>query len=104
MAPIVRALSAGGRDDVLWHLLQENEEPSYGYFMEPTPANPGGMITMGERWNRGDSKNHMILAQIEEWFHAGWVGIRPAGGTTAYRGHRRRGRKIHRHRSAPNGR
>jgi alpha-L-rhamnosidase len=85
MASIVRALSAGGRDDVLWDLLQENEQPSYGFFMEPTVANPGGMTTMGERWNRGDSKNHMILAQIEEWFHAGLAGIRAAEGTTAYR-------------------
>lgn len=82
MAPIVRALSAGGRDDVLWDLLQENDQPSYGYFMAPTPANPGGMTTMGERWTRGDSKNHMILAQIEEWFHAGLGGIR--SGSTAY--------------------
>jgi alpha-L-rhamnosidase len=82
MGPIVRALSAGGRDDVLWDLLQEDDQPSYGYFMAPTPANPGGMTTMGERWNRGDSKNHMILAQIEEWFQAGLGGIRP--GETAY--------------------
>ncbi|WP_309238577.1 family 78 glycoside hydrolase catalytic domain [Actinoplanes aureus] len=85
MAPIVRALSAGGRDDVLWDLIHENEQPSYGYFMEPTVANPDGMTTMGERWTRGDSKNHMILAQIEEWFHAGLAGIRAAAGTTAYR-------------------
>ncbi|WP_433788688.1 family 78 glycoside hydrolase catalytic domain [Actinoplanes sp. CA-252034] len=85
MAPIVRALSAGGRDDVLWNLIQSDEQPGYGYFMAPTVANPGGMTTMGERWNRGDSKNHMILAQIEEWFHAGLAGIRAAAGTTAYR-------------------
>jgi alpha-L-rhamnosidase len=85
MAPIVRALSAGNRDDVLWDLIQENEQPSYGYFMEPTAANPGGMTTMGERWNRGDSKNHMILAQIEEWFHAGLAGIRAAPDSVAYR-------------------
>ena len=41
MAPIIRALSAGGRDDVLWDLLQEDDQPSYGYFMappRPTPA------------------------------------------------------------------
>ncbi|KAH6700895.1 alpha-L-rhamnosidase [Verticillium dahliae] len=42
LGPIVRALSAGGRDD---------------------------------RWTRSDSKNHMILAQIDEWFHAGVAGI-----------------------------
>ncbi|MEU4689864.1 family 78 glycoside hydrolase catalytic domain [Actinoplanes sp. NPDC023714] len=85
MAPTVRALSAGGRDDVLWDVIHEDEQPGYGYFMESTVANPGGMTTMGERWNRGDSKNHMILAQIEEWFHASLAGIRAADGTTAYR-------------------
>ncbi|MEU9828163.1 family 78 glycoside hydrolase catalytic domain [Micromonospora chersina] len=85
MAPTVRALAAGGRDDVLWDLLQEDDQPSYGYFMASTTANPGGMTTMGERWNRGDSKNHMILAQIEEWFHSGLAGIRAADGSVAYR-------------------
>jgi alpha-L-rhamnosidase len=85
MAPIVRSLSAGGRDDVLWDLLQEDEEPSYGDFIAATPANPGGLTTMPERWTLGDSKNHMILAQIEEWFHAGLAGIRQAPGAVAYR-------------------
>ena len=84
MAPTVRALAEGGRDDVLWDLLQEDDQPGYGYFMESTTANPGGMTTLGERWNRGDSKNHMILAQIEEWFQAHLAGIRPAGGSVAY--------------------
>jgi alpha-L-rhamnosidase len=51
--------------------------------MASTPANPGGMTTIGERWTRGDSKNHMILAQIDEWFLAGLGGIRP--GANAYR-------------------
>ena len=40
------------------------------------------MTTIGERWTRGDSKNHMILAQIDEWFLSGLGGIRP--GTNAY--------------------
>ena len=86
MGPIVRALTAADRDDVLWDLLQENDQPSYGHFMEATPANPGGMTTIGEQWNRGNSKNHMILAQIEEWFQSGLAGIRPAGDSTAYNG------------------
>ncbi len=85
MAPTVRALASAGRDDVLWDLLQEDEQPSYGFFMAPTTANPNGMTTMGERWNLGDSKNHMILAQIEEWFHASLAGISSAGGSIAYR-------------------
>ncbi|KAL0940485.1 alpha-l-rhamnosidase [Colletotrichum truncatum] len=76
LGPIVRALSAAGRDDVLWETLQENDKPSYGYFMAPTIANPGGFTTVGENWDRSASKNHMILAQIDEWFHAGIAGIR----------------------------
>ncbi|KAB8205771.1 bacterial alpha-L-rhamnosidase-domain-containing protein [Aspergillus parasiticus] len=82
LGPIVRALSAGGRDDVLWEALQQNDRPSYGYFMAPTVANPDGFTTIGERWDRSDSKNHMILAQIDEWFHAGVVGIQPVALTT----------------------
>jgi alpha-L-rhamnosidase len=85
MGPIVRALMNGDRDDVLWETLQQNDQPSYGYFLASTPANPGGMTTMGERWNRGDSKNHMILAQIEEWFHAGIAGIGVAGNDLVFK-------------------
>ena len=48
MGPIVRALMNGDRDDVLWAALQQNDQPSYGYFLESTPANPGGMTTIGE--------------------------------------------------------
>ncbi|WP_371583595.1 alpha-L-rhamnosidase C-terminal domain-containing protein [Streptomyces sp. NBC_01314] len=33
----------------------------------------------------GDSKNHMILPQIEEWFHSGVVGIRQARGKAGRR-------------------
>ena len=82
LGPIVRALSAGGRDDVLWDALQQNDQPSYGYFMASTPANPNGYTTIGEEWDRSVSKNHMILAQIDEWFHATIVGIRPVALTT----------------------
>lgn len=82
LGPIVRALSAGGRDDILWGALQQKDRPSYGYFIESTQANPNGFNTIGEEWDRSVSKNHMILAQIEEWFHATVVGIRPGALTT----------------------
>lgn len=79
LGPVVRALTTGGRDDVLWDALQQDDYPSYGYFMAPTAANPGGMTTVGENWDRSASRNHMILAQIDEWFHASVAGIRPIG-------------------------
>ena len=84
MAPVVRALSEGGHDELLWEALQVDSYPSYGYFIEPTVENPDGFTTMGERWTRGSSKTHMILAQIDEWFHAGLGGIKQAPGSVAY--------------------
>jgi alpha-L-rhamnosidase len=85
MAPIVRALRDGGRDDVIWDVLQEDTRPSYGFIMAPTVANPGGLTTLPEQWDLGNSKNHMILAQIDEWFHTGLAGIRQAPGSVGYR-------------------
>src|SRR6185503_5468652 len=48
LAPTVRALMDGGRDDVLWDVLQENTRPSYGFVMAATTANPGGLTTVPE--------------------------------------------------------
>ncbi|MGW6012083.1 family 78 glycoside hydrolase catalytic domain [Streptomyces sp. NPDC055210] len=85
LAPIVRALMDGRRDDVLWRVLQEDTQPSYGFFMAPTTANPQGLTTIPEEWGIRNSKNHMILLQIEEWFHGGLAGIRQAPGSVGYR-------------------
>ncbi|WP_281734191.1 alpha-L-rhamnosidase C-terminal domain-containing protein [Streptomyces scabiei] len=75
----------GGHDDLLWDVLREDTRPGYGYFMAPTTANPQGLTTVPEDWDMGNSKNHMILLQIEEWFHSGVVGIRQARGGAGYR-------------------
>ncbi|MDT0321169.1 family 78 glycoside hydrolase catalytic domain [Streptomyces millisiae] len=85
LAPTVRALTAGGRDDVLWDVLREDTRPGYGFFLTPTTANPEGLTTVPEQWDLGNSKNHMILLQIEEWFHRGLAGIRQARGSVGYR-------------------
>ncbi|WP_405825845.1 hypothetical protein OG241_49755 [Streptomyces sp. NBC_01390] len=53
--------------------------------MAPTTANPQGLTTVPEEWGMGNSKNHMILLQIEEWFHSGLVGIRQARGKAGFR-------------------
>ncbi|WP_328940223.1 hypothetical protein OG288_42440 [Streptomyces tauricus] len=40
LAPIVRALMDSRRNDVLGQVLQEDTQPSYGFFLAPTTANP----------------------------------------------------------------
>ncbi|MGW0819122.1 family 78 glycoside hydrolase catalytic domain [Streptomyces viridiviolaceus] len=85
LAPIVRALMDGRRDDLIWQVLQEDTQPSYGYFMAPTTANPDGLTTIPEEWGIRNSKNHMILLQIEEWLHGGLAGIRQATDSVGYR-------------------
>ena len=86
LAPVVRSLLEGGRDDVLWDVMQEDTRPSYGlHAAADRRATRAGMTTMPERWTLGDSQNHMILLQIEEWFHTGVAGIQQAPDSIAYR-------------------
>lgn len=75
LGPVIRSLSAGDRDELLWEVLQEDAPPSYGHFLRPTAANPGGLTTMPEQWDLRNSLNHMILTQVDEWFHSGLAGI-----------------------------
>ena len=63
---------------MLWDVMQEDTRPGYGFMLQPTAAHPNGMTTMPERWTLGDSQNHVILLQIEEWFHTGVAGIKQA--------------------------
>ncbi len=85
LGPVVRSLLEGGRSDVLWDVMQQDTRPSYGFNMLPTTAHPEGLTTHPERWTLGDSQNHMILLQIEEWFHTGVAGIKQAPNSIAYR-------------------
>jgi len=81
----VRSLMEGGRSDVIWDVMNENTRPGYGFMLQPSTAHPNGMTTMPERWTLGDSQNHVILLQIEEWFHTGVAGIKQAPNSIAYR-------------------
>jgi len=83
LAPLVRVLRDADRADVLWDVVQQDGYPSYGYFLQSTPRNPEGFTTIGERWTRSDSSNHMILIQIEEWFQGGVAGLKEAADAQA---------------------
>ena len=85
LGPVTRALMDNGRQDVLWDLLQEDTQPSYGYFLQSTEKHPGGLTTIPEYWDLRQSQNHMILLQIDEWFTAGLAGIKQAKDSIGYR-------------------
>ena len=85
LGAVVRQLSATGNGQILYDAVHTETYPGYGYFMASTDANPGGFTTIGEEWNRGASRNHMILTQIVEWFQSGLVGIQQAPGSVGYR-------------------
>ena len=85
LGPVVRSLMEAGRADVIWDVMNEDTRPGYGFMLQPTAAHPNGMTTMPERWTLGDSQNHVILLQIEEWFHTGVAGIKQAPNSIAYR-------------------
>jgi alpha-L-rhamnosidase len=85
LGPVTRALMNNGREDVLWDLLQENTQPSYGYFLQSTEKHPDGLTTIPEYWDLRQSQNHMILLQVDEWFTAGLAGIKQSQDSIGYR-------------------
>lgn len=85
LGPVVRALRDLDRDDLLLAALHRDDPPGYGAFLQDTPQNPGGLTTVPEQWDMRNSLNHMILTQLDEWFHTALLGIAPEPGSVAFR-------------------
>jgi hypothetical protein len=70
---LVRALSDGGRGDVLYDMVTQTEGPGY---MDQLRK---GATSLTEAWdaNPASSHNHCMLGHAEEWFYRGLAGIRP---------------------------
>jgi hypothetical protein len=68
---VVRALTDGGRSDVLYDMLSRTDKPSYGDQLAR------GATTLTEAWdaNPNSSQNHFMLGHAEEWFYRGLAGI-----------------------------
>ena len=68
---LVRALSEGGRGDVLYDMLIQDEGPGYAYQLKK------GATSLTEAWDAdpGPSQNHCMLGHIEAWFYKGLGGI-----------------------------
>jgi alpha-L-rhamnosidase len=68
---VVRALTDGGRSDVLYDMLKRTDSPSYGYQLAH------GATALTEAWdaNPSSSQDHFMLGHAEEWFYRGLAGI-----------------------------
>ncbi|GAA3358945.1 family 78 glycoside hydrolase catalytic domain [Saccharopolyspora gregorii] len=108
LGPVVRVLRDADRDELLWEAL--HQDAGYGAFFRDTPANPGGLSTVPEQWDLRNSLNHMILTQLDEWFHTGLAGLDQAPGSTGFRRLRIRPkvvgdlRRVEGHHTTPAGR
>jgi alpha-L-rhamnosidase len=67
---LVRALSDGGRSDVMYTMLMLSDSPSYGYQLKT------GATALTEAWdaNPKSSQDHFMLGHAEEWFYRGLGG------------------------------
>jgi alpha-L-rhamnosidase len=65
------ALAEGGRSDVIYDLINQDDQPGYGYQLKQ------GATSLTEAWdaNHHSSHNHFMLGQITEWFYKYLVGI-----------------------------
>jgi alpha-L-rhamnosidase len=74
---VLRALADGGRSDVVFRLLTQEEHPGYAYMLKK------GETSLTEAWdaNLTTSHNHFMLGQATEWFYHDLAGIQcdPAG-------------------------
>ena len=72
---LLRALSDGGRDDVIFDMNNQSNKPGYGMQLAK------GKTSLTEAWDGGSSQDHFMLGQLEEWFYHDLAGIQNAPGS-----------------------
>jgi alpha-L-rhamnosidase len=68
---LLLALADGGRSDVIYRLINQDDKPGYGYQLKR------GATALTEAWdaNHNSSHNHFMLGQVIEWYYQSLVGI-----------------------------
>ena len=69
---LIDALTAGGRPDIAWRLVNQTGYPSWAHLLE------GGRTTLSEFWDLHGSHNHVMLGSIDSWFYNTLAGIQTA--------------------------
>ena len=68
---LIQYLSAVGRDDLLYGIMNQTTYPGWGYMLSQ------GATTFWEQWNGYYSKIHSCFTSPGGWFYQGLAGIRP---------------------------
>lgn len=70
---LILALSDGGRDDLVYKMINHERNPGYGYQLKM------GATALTEAWDASpsSSNNHFMLGHIMEWFYGRLLGIAP---------------------------
>ncbi|MEX0332622.1 MAG: family 78 glycoside hydrolase catalytic domain [Puniceicoccaceae bacterium] len=68
---LIQALSEGGRDGVVYRMINHDRNPGYRYQLKM------GATALTESWDadRNSSNNHFMLGHITEWFYEDLLGI-----------------------------
>ncbi|MBB3186992.1 glycoside hydrolase family 78 protein [Microbacter margulisiae] len=68
---LFQTLANNGLNDVMFDMLNRYDVPGYGFQVKY------GLTTLAEQWDprKGNSRNHFMLGQVEEWFYKTLAGI-----------------------------
>ncbi|KDN56522.1 glycoside hydrolase family 78 protein [Flavobacterium seoulense] len=70
---LFQALAQNGQNEVMYKMNNHYDAPGYGFQIK------FGLTTLTEQWDprKGNSWNHFMMGQIEEWFYQSLGGIVP---------------------------
>jgi alpha-L-rhamnosidase len=68
---ILHVLSEGGRTDLAYHIVVQQELPGWGYWVNQ------GATTLWETWQGEASRNHIMFGDVSNWFFRWLAGIGP---------------------------
>jgi hypothetical protein len=70
---LFQALARNGENEMMYKMNNHYDAPGYGFQIK------FGLTTLTEQWDprKGNSWNHFMMGQIEEWFYQSLAGIVP---------------------------
>lgn len=78
---LYQTLARNGYNDVMYKMQNHYDAPGYGFQIK------FGLTTLTEQWDprKGNSWNHFMMGQIEEWFYRSLAGIAPDMGGPGFK-------------------